>query len=100
MTWLLIAQLVGLLYFAANKDRVSNKGSFRVAWVWFALIPVSRFVFALFRAGNYRSPRDLTLIEIWSDGVGWLLMAISLLFLLKALVPSSRAAACKTNMKN
>lgn len=87
MTWLLIAYLIGLLYFVANPGKVANRGAFRTAWIWFALIPVSNFVFALFRAGNISSTRDLALVEIWADGFGWLFFGISLLILMGALVP-------------
>jgi hypothetical protein len=87
MTWLLASYLIGLLYFAAQPEKISNKGTFRTAWIWFALIPVSNFVFALFRAGNISSTRDLALVEIWADGFGWLFLGISFFVLIGALVP-------------
>lgn len=71
----------------ANPRKVSNKGSFRAAWRWFALIPICNFVFTLFRAGNVRSTRDLALVEIWSNGFAWLFVGISFFFLLGALMP-------------
>ena len=86
MTWILTAYLLGLLYFATNQDRLLSKQSFRQAWIWFVTIPISHFVFALIRAGNSRSPRDLALVEIWADGIAWLLLGISLFFMLGALV--------------
>ena len=87
MTWLLTTYLIGLLYFAAKSENVPNKEAFRTAWIWFALIPVSNFVFALFRAGNIGSTRDLALVEIWADGFGWLFLGISFFVLIGALVP-------------
>lgn len=87
MPWLLCAYLLGLLYFIANPQKVVNRGAFRTAWIWFALVPVSNFVFALFRAGNIRSTSELALIEVWSDGIAWLLLAISLFVLIGALLP-------------
>ena len=87
MTWLLAAYALGLLYFAANPKRIANTGLFRAAWIWFALIPINHFVFTLFRAGNIRSTRDLALVEVWSSGISWLLLGISLLILINALIP-------------
>lgn len=86
MTWILVATLLGLLYLATNQERILDRKSFRQAWIWFAMVPMSHFVFALLRADNSRSTRDLALTEIWADGVAWLLLGISLLFLLGALV--------------
>jgi len=81
MNWILIAYLFGLLYLATHKEKIPGAGSLRTAWVWFALIPLSQFLFALFRAGNVNSPPDLALVEIWADGIGWLLLGISFLCL-------------------
>ena len=85
--WFLLGYLAALLFFAANPSRIANRASFRTAWVWFAIIPVSNFIFMLFRAGNTKSPRDMALVEIWANGVPWLLLAVSLFALLNALVP-------------
>jgi len=87
MTWLLAAYLLGLLYFTANPDKVSNKETFRIAWIWFALIPIANFVFALFRAGNAGIAKDLLLVEIWSNGIAWLLLGISFFIFINALMP-------------
>ena len=89
MTWIYLVYLVGLLYFATNQNRLVNKNAFRLAWIWFAIIPISQFVFTLFRAGNYRSSADLVLIEIWADGIAQLLFGISLILMLGALVPKN-----------
>jgi hypothetical protein len=87
MTWLLIVYLAGLLYIASNHAKIRNKHDFRVAWIWFGLILVVHFVFAVCRAGNIRSPQNLVLIEVWSNGVSSLLLAISFFVLLGAMVP-------------
>lgn len=97
MTWLLIAYLLGLLYFSANPDKISNRKAFRTAWIWFTLIPISNFVFALFRAGNVRSKRSLALVEVWSNGIAWLLFGISLFILLKAFTPNDPGIAEQKN---
>lgn len=81
MTWMLIAYLFALLYLPVSQKDGLRTASLKVAWIWFSLIPISKFVFTLFRAGNMRSTRELALIEVWADGVGWLLLGISLLCL-------------------
>jgi len=81
MTWILVAYLLALVYIAGNRDKFLKNASLWPAWMWFSLVPVSRFVFALFRVGNMRSVRDLALIEVWADGVGWLLLGLSFLCL-------------------
>ncbi len=85
--WILLGYLAALVFFAATPNRIANRASFRTAWIWFSLIPVSNFIFMLFRAGNTKSPRDAALVEIWANGVPWLLLAVSLFALLNALVP-------------
>jgi hypothetical protein len=86
MTWIYLVYLLGLLYFATNQNRIVNKKGFRLAWIWFAIIPLSQFVFTLFRAGNSRSSGDLLLIEMWAEGIAQLLFGISLILMLGALV--------------
>jgi len=81
MNWILIAYLLGLLYLATHRGKLLNAGSLRTAWIWFALVPINQFVFSLFRAGNVGSTHDLALVEIWADGISWLLLGISLLCL-------------------
>jgi hypothetical protein len=88
MNWILIAYLFGLLYLATHQEKILCEGSFRTAWIWFALIPVSQFFFALFRAGNFNSATDLALVEIWADGFGWLLLGISFLCLTSSIAGS------------
>ena len=87
MNWILIAYLLVLIFLAVKRDRFANSSALRSAWITFALIPISYFVFALFRAGNFRDPRDLALIEIWANGVEWLLLGISMLFLTQMIAP-------------
>ena len=85
--WLLVVYLLGLIYFAAHLEKVHNRSRFRLAWFWFALIPLSQFIFAMFRAGNLRSPMDLALVEVWANGLTGLLLAVSLFVLMSAVVP-------------
>ncbi len=93
MTWILLVYLGGLLYIASNHARIRNKNGFRVAWIWFGLILVVHFIFALFRAGNISSSHDLALIEVWSNGISSLLLAISFFVLLGAMVPVDSSSA-------
>ena len=87
MTWILIAYLAALLYVSANQQKFAYPAALRPAWLWFAAIPISHFIFALFRVGNSRDPRDLALIEIWAEGFQWLLLGISIVFLARAVAP-------------
>jgi hypothetical protein len=85
--WILTVYLLVLIYLALKRDKFEHNAPLRPAWITFALIPVSHFVFALFRAGNFPAPRDLALIEIWADGIAWLLLGASLLFLTGMIAP-------------
>ena len=101
MIWLQIVYLLVLVYFAAYKTKISEKGLFRAAWITFALVPISNFVFTLFRVGNIRSPRALGLVEVWSNGFAWLLLGISFLILINALIPKEKpSVSLEKNMQN
>jgi hypothetical protein len=92
MHWLLIAYLIVLVFVAYRHDKFGRGGSLRRAWLAFAAIPLSHFFFTLLRAGNFADSRDLALIEIWSDGIVWLLLGISLWSLGGVLAPDTEAA--------
>ena len=81
MNLILPAYLLALVYISAQRDRRSTMPSLRAAWIWFAMIPISHFVFTLFRAGSTPNVRDLALVEIWADGFAWLFLGISMLCL-------------------
>lgn len=85
MTWILVAYLLLLGLFTFKPERAPSEFALRKAWTWVALIGISHAVFALFRAGNYRNPNDLMLAGIWEDGVGWLLLGLSMLALASGL---------------
>ena len=87
MPWILVAYLLALAYLTVHPEKLPKGTSVRVAWFWFSLIPVSQFFFTLFRAGNYTSARDLALVEIWAEGVAWLLLGVSLLRLFGNVFP-------------
>ena len=90
MTWLLTAYLLAMIYLAVNPQKLPSSASLRLAWLWFAMIPISHFVFALFRAGYYPNAKDLALVEIWSDGIAWLLFGASLLCLTGVVAQDAR----------
>ena len=87
MNWIHIAYMFVLIFLVMKRDKFANPAALRPAWITFALVPISYFVFALFRAGNFPGTRDLALIEIWSNGVEWLLLGISMLFLTAMIAP-------------
>jgi hypothetical protein len=87
MNWILIAYLFVLIFLAVKRDKFPSALALRPAWICFALIPVSYFAFAVFRAGNIRDPRDMALIEIWANGIEGLLLGLSMLSLTGMLAP-------------
>ena len=93
MTWLLITYLLALVYLSVYREKLGKANSLRPAWNSFSMVPISHFVFALFRAGNVDSTKDLALVEIWADGISWLLLGISFLFLAQTLAPERAGKA-------
>jgi hypothetical protein len=94
MTWLLIAYGIGLFYFLIRQDHVADKDRFRMAWILFASIPLSHFVFTLLRVAfanpgkpTPRMARNMASVELWASGVEWLLLGISLIVLLTSIIP-------------
>lgn len=87
MTYIAAAYLLALVYLSVHRQRTPDFPSLQGAWTWLALIPINQFVFALFRAANIRAPRDLALVEIWADGLGWLFLGISMFCLTDVFAP-------------
>jgi len=90
MTWILIVYLVALLLLAYKHEKIVNLSAFRVSWLFFTLVLGTHFLFTLFRAGNYRDPRDMALVEIWANGLPWFFFSISFFVLMFALLPTSQ----------
>lgn len=86
MNYILVAYVLGLFYLSANLDKVFNKEQLRAAWIWFVFIIFSKVGFAALTAAQIRSTRNMALIEIWKEGVAWLLLGISILCLVNALI--------------
>ena len=89
MNWILIAYLLGLIFLATKLEDTTRRGSFRAAWITFALIPFWQFIMHLCRAGQLRDTRAQELIGIWEQAVPSLLLGVSFLCLLGALAPAS-----------
>ena len=94
-SWFVIIYGVGLFYLLIHQDNVRDKNSFRITWILYCLAIMSSGVFALFKAGcsssrvpSSRIVKNLALIDIWSTGLTWLLLGLSLLILLRAVMPS------------
>jgi hypothetical protein len=84
MHWLLIAQLLVLTFVSVRMDAAAARGGLTMAWCCLAAAPLSRFVMALFRAGNMGIARDMALIEVWADGLTWLFVGLSIFCLGRA----------------
>jgi len=93
MTWLLIVYLVGLFYLALNQKHIASRSAFCAAWTLYALIPASNFLFTLIRLGSLRNTRTLAVAELWSNGIQWLLLSISLFCLLNAFMSKAANAS-------
>lgn len=89
MNWLLIAYLLCLTFISFSPGSRGAPLGLRGAWICLAAIPFSYFFMALFRAGNFRHPQDIVLIEIWSDAFAWLFLGLSMLFVARSLTRSA-----------
>jgi hypothetical protein len=100
MTWILIVYLVALLLLAYKHEKIVNLHAFRVSWVFFTLVLGCHFLFTLFRAGNFRDPREMMLVEIWATGLPWLFFSISFFALMFALLPFSQSPRIPESSSN
>ena len=93
MNYLSVTLLVTLVVISFRSDKAPNPSGIRMAWIWFACIPFTHVVTTLFRAGNYRNPYDIALVEIWSDGFQWLFLGLSILALVNVFAPAAAPRA-------
>ncbi len=84
MTWLLLAYGIGMFYLAIHHDKLADKAAFARAWIVFAAIPASHFIFVLLSLVIVQ----VNLVTIWAEGVQWLLLGVSLFLLPAAIVPN------------
>ena len=85
--WFVLAYGAGLFYLLLNKDKIADVSKFRQAWMQYTMAIFTEFAFTVFRAVNYASPQKMLLVEIWAKGISWLFIGLSLLALLKAILP-------------
>ncbi|MFP6877123.1 MAG: hypothetical protein VCA37_09865 [Roseibacillus sp.] len=73
--------------FLVNPGKVVDSGALRSAWIVFLLIPLSQVVVLIIKGSHLKSPRGLVVVEPWSNGIVWLLFAVSIYRLIGALIP-------------
>jgi len=81
MTWILLPYGAFLCYLLLDGRQITNRESFRKAWILFAAIPLSDAVLTLFRTFSIES---LIRVEIWADGFAWLFFGFSFLAIFNA----------------
>lgn len=52
-----------------------------------AVFLLSQVVFLIIKGSHLKSPGDLVVVEPWSNGIVWLLFAVSIYRLIDALIP-------------
>ena len=92
MNWFLVIYFLALVYLATSDRIILSRTSLKNAWFFLALIPFAEVIFSMIRIGNRRGPSDLMRIELWSNGITWLLLGISLFSLINALFPKTTNA--------
>jgi hypothetical protein len=83
----MIAYAIALFYFAANPVKIANRKRFRLAWILFGAIPLVTALFTMLRTFTVGFTRYGAVFELISTSLSWLLLGISLLVVLKALLP-------------
>ena len=96
MMWLLSIYLVALIFFAANPEKIFNIKLFRISWVFFSVIPVLFFCSRLYSIFIEAVGVRLVLAKnreygsnVVFEGLAGLFLALSLLFLLNAVLPKN-----------
>ncbi|MBN2683971.1 MAG: hypothetical protein JXR40_01715 [Pontiellaceae bacterium] len=91
MIWIFIAYGLVLIYLATHQDKVKSKNNLRSALICLALIPFEFFLFSaikMFKIDQLEIDPDVLIsIEMWANCILYLLLGISLLFLINALIP-------------
>jgi hypothetical protein len=85
MTWFLIAYFIGLFYLALNRDKIAGKQDFRTAWRLYAYIMITYAAASLLGMVPFS--------EIICNAVKWVLLGVSMFYLIKAMVPEETAEA-------
>ena len=79
MTWIILIQLLVLVFLSFNHKKLESTSNLRPAWGWFSCVFVSQAAMTLFRAGYYDNPQDLMLMEIWTSGLVLFFVGMSIL---------------------
>ena len=80
MTWIILIQLLVLVFLSFNHKKLESASNLRPAWGWFSCVFVSQAVMTFFRA-NCDDVDELMLVEIWANGFVWFFIGMSILFL-------------------
>jgi hypothetical protein len=83
----MIAYFAGLLYFAANPDKIVNRRRFRLAWMLFAVVVLISGFFTFLRTFTVGFTRSMAIIEIIGNALSWTVLGISLIIVLGAILP-------------
>ena len=84
MTWIILIQLLVLVFLSFNHKKLVSASNLRPAWYWFSGVFWSQAAMSCFSAfiTIFRgSPDDMMLLEIWANGFVWFFIGMSILFL-------------------
>jgi hypothetical protein len=81
MTWIILIQLLVLVFLSFNHKKLESTSNLRPAWGWFSCVFVSQAAWTFFRTSCHDHPEDLMLIEIWASGFVWFFIGMSIFFL-------------------
>ena len=81
MTWIILIQLLVLVFLSFNHKKLKSASNLRPAWGWFSCVFVFQAVMTFLRARYYDDVEELMLVEIWANGFVWFFIGMSILFL-------------------
>ena len=84
MTWIILIQLLVLVFLSFNHKKLESASNLRPAWYWFSGVFLSQAAMSCFSAYitiNRGIPDAVMLPEIWTNGFVWFFIGMSILFL-------------------
>jgi len=84
MTWIILIQLLVLVFLSFNHKKLESASNLRPAWGWFSCVFLSQAAMSCFSAYitiNRGIPDVVILPEIWTNGFVWFFIGMSILFL-------------------
>jgi len=84
MTWIILIQLLVLVFLSFNHKKLVSASNLRPAWYWFSGVFWSQAAMSCFSAfiTIIRGiPDAVMLIEIWANGFVWFFIGMSILYL-------------------